>query len=155
MMRAIVADRAGAPAVMHDVEVPMIAIDEVLVRVRVAGVNPIDWKLRDGARGVGSFPMILGHDFAGVVERAGSAAAGFAHGDRVFGSSAKGSYADFVAVKSTGCLDRIPAWLDDARAAALPTAGLTALAAVEDIHPQRENTVLIVGATGGVGSFAV
>ena len=155
MMRAIVADRAGAPAVMHDIEVPMIAIDEILVRVRVAGVNPLDWKLRDNAYGGASYPMVLGQDFAGVVERAGSAVAGFAHGDRVFGSSAKGSYADFVAVKSTGCVDKIPAWLDDARAAALPTAGLTALHAVEEVHPQRDNTVLIVGATGGVGGFAV
>ena len=153
-MRAIIADRPGAPGVVHDVEVPIIQPDEVLIRVHAASVNPIDWKRRDGAYGKSGFPMILGQDYAGIVQVVGDEVRQFAQGDRVFGVTPRGAYAEFVAAKVPGPIAKIPEGLDDAKAAALPTAGLTALAAVEEAGLRSGQTVLILGATGGVGGFA-
>src|SRR5581483_4630203 len=103
----------------------------VLVRVHAAGVNPVDWKKREGAYGSGGFPMVLGQDFAGVVQTAGSEASFLEPGTRVFGVGRGGSYAEFIAASVTGPLARTPATLDDRQAAALPTASLTALAALD------------------------
>jgi NADPH:quinone reductase-like Zn-dependent oxidoreductase len=154
-MRAIVAEKPGAPGVVHDVEVPIIQPDEVLVRVHAASVNPVDWKRRDGAYGQAGFPMILGQDYAGVVQVVGDEVRGFAQGDRVFGAAPRGAYAEFVAAKVPGPIAKTPPSLDDARAAALPTAGLTALMCVDAIGLRAGQSVLILGATGGVGGFAV
>jgi NADPH:quinone reductase-like Zn-dependent oxidoreductase len=153
-MKAVIADRPGAPGVVHDVEVPIIQPDEMLVRVHAASVNPIDWKRRDGAYGPSGFPMILGQDYAGIVQVVGDEIRDFAQGDRVFGVAPRGAYAEFLAAKVPGPIAKIPDTLDDARAAALPTAGLTALAAVEEAGLRAGQTVLILGATGGVGGFA-
>jgi NADPH:quinone reductase-like Zn-dependent oxidoreductase len=153
-MRAIVADKPGAPGVVHDVEVPIIQPDEVLVRVHAVGVNPVDWKRRDGAYGQTGFPMILGQDFAGVVQVVGDEVRDFAQGDRVFGVAPRGAYAEFVAVKVPGPIAKTPPSLDDAHAAALPTAGLTALEVVDAAALRAGQSVLILGATGGVGGFA-
>ena len=153
-MKAVIADRPGAPGVVHDVEVPIIQPDEMLVRVHAASVNPIDWKRRDGAYGPSGFPMILGQDFAGIVQVVGDEIRHFAQGDRVFGIAPRGAYAEFLAAKVPGPIAKIPDALDDARAAALPTAGITALAAVEEAGLRAGQTVLILGATGGVGGFA-
>jgi NADPH:quinone reductase-like Zn-dependent oxidoreductase len=153
-MRAIIADRPGAPAVIHDVEVPIIQPDEVLVRVHAASVNPIDWRRRDGAYGQTGFPMILGQDYAGIVQVVGDEVRQFAQGDRVFGVAPRGAYVEFLAAKVPGPIAKIPAALDYAQAAALPTAGLTALGVVEEAGLRAGQTVLILGATGGVGGFA-
>jgi NADPH:quinone reductase-like Zn-dependent oxidoreductase len=153
-MKAVIADRPGAPGVVHDVEVPIIQPDEMLVRVHAASVNPIDWKRRDGAYGPSGFPMILGQDYAGIVQVVGDEIRHFAQGDRVFGVAPRGAYAEFLAAKVPGPIAKIPDALDDARAAALPTAGITALAAVEEAGLRAGQTVLILGATGGVGGFA-
>jgi len=124
------------------------------VRVRAAGVNPYDWKVRDNLFGDTSFPAILGQDFAGVVERVGESATLFGPGDRIFGSAAKGTYAEYVAVTVTRPVAKTPSTLDDIHAAALPGAGLTGLACVEAAEVGGGETLLIVGATGGVGGFA-
>jgi NADPH:quinone reductase-like Zn-dependent oxidoreductase len=153
-MRAIIADRPGAPAIIHDVEVPIIQPDEVLVRVHAASVNPIDWKRRDGVFGQSGFPMILGQDYAGKVQVVGDEVRDFAQGDRVFGVAPRGAYAEFLAAKVPGPIAKIPEGIDDTQAAALPTAGLAALAAVEEAGLRPGQTVLILGATGGVGGFA-
>ncbi len=153
-MRAVVAEKAGAPVVVRNVDAPPIRPNQVLVRVRAAGVNPFDWKVRDNMFGDTSFPVILGQDFAGVVERAGESATLFAPGDRIFGSAAKGSYAEYVAVAVTRPVAKTPSALDDVHAAALPGAGITGLACVEATGVGGGDTLLIVGATGGVGGFA-
>jgi NADPH:quinone reductase-like Zn-dependent oxidoreductase len=98
--------------------------------------------------------MILGQDYAGVVQVVGDEVRQFQQGDRVFGAAPRGAYAEFVAAKVPGPIAKTPASLDDARAAALPTAGLTALMAVEAAGIRAGQTVLILGATGGVGGFA-
>jgi NADPH:quinone reductase-like Zn-dependent oxidoreductase len=133
-----------------------IASDQILVRVHDAGVNPIDWKIRQGyLRKVApaNFPLTIGQDFAGEVAERGKAVNGFQVGERVFGF-AQGAYAEYVAAP-VSAVATIPDALDFVTAAALPTAGSTALQIICDIVKARPGmTILIHGAAGGVGSFA-
>jgi NADPH:quinone reductase-like Zn-dependent oxidoreductase len=155
-MRAFTVDRAGAPGSLHDVEMPIVGAADLLVRIHAAGVNPMDWKVRDGTSGGRqAFPLIMGQDFAGEVAGAGANAGSFSVGDRVFGVTGGGSYAEYVTVNAAGPVAATPAALDDAHAAALPTAGLAALAALEALALRAGETLLVMGATGGVGGFAV
>lgn len=132
------------------------ANDQILVRVHGAGVNPIDWKIRQGylkqvmpAR----FPLTMGQDFAGIVAERGKGVSDFRVGDRVFGF-AQGAYAEYVTAP-VSTVAKIPDALDFTTAAALPTAGLTALQIIRDVVKARPGmTILIHGAAGGVGSFA-
>lgn len=130
--------------------------DQVLVRVRDAGVNPIDWKIREGyLKQVmpAQFPLTLGQDFAGEVAQLGKSVDRFHVGDRVFGF-AQGAYAEYVAAPLS-TVAAIPDAVDFSTAAALPTAGLTALQIIRDVVNARSGmTILIHGAGGGVGSFA-
>ena len=106
------------------------------------------------------FPMVLGADGAGVVERAGEGARRFSRGDELFGQlliaplGSAGTYAEYVAVTEEAPLARVPDGLDPVAAAALPTAGGAGLALVASLGPLAGKTVLVVGAGGGVGSFA-
>jgi NADPH:quinone reductase-like Zn-dependent oxidoreductase len=130
--------------------------DQVLVRVRDAGVNPIDWKIREGymkERMHVVFPLTIGQDFAGEVTERGKNVASFAVGDRVFGF-AQGSYAEYAAAPAS-TIAAIPASIDFPTAASLPTAGSTALQIIRDVvNAGQGMAVLIHGAAGGVGSFA-
>jgi NADPH:quinone reductase-like Zn-dependent oxidoreductase len=132
------------------------ANDQILVRVHDAGVNPIDWKIRQGyLKQVmpAHFPLTIGQDFAGEVAERGKAVSGFQVGDRVFGF-AQGAYAEY-ATAPVSTVARIPDALDFVTAAALPTAGSTALQIIRDVVKARPGTtILIHGAAGGVGSFA-
>ena len=133
-----------------------IADDQLLVRVRAAGVNPIDWKIRQGyMKDImhTNFPLTIGQDFAGEVVDKGKSVTQFAKGDRVFGF-AQGTYAEFAAAPAS-MVAKIPDGVDFATAAALPTAGLTALQIIRDfVRAKPGMTILIHGAAGGVGSFA-
>jgi NADPH:quinone reductase-like Zn-dependent oxidoreductase len=128
----------------------------VLAKVRYAGVNPVDWKIREGdfkQLFPASFPLTLGHDFAGEVVIAGDNSGRFRTGERVFGFG-EGTYAEFTAAAITDVAP-IPEKIDFAVAAALPTAGLTALQAIRDyVQLERGIRILIHGAAGSVGSFA-
>jgi NADPH:quinone reductase-like Zn-dependent oxidoreductase len=125
-------------------------------------MNPMDRVLASGdwRPMPATFPMVLGADFAGVVETLGAGASRFSVGDDLFGQlliaplGSAGTYAEYVAVAEDAPLARVPAGLDDVVAAALPTAGGAALALVDLLEPLTDKTVLIVGAGGGVGSFA-
>ena len=162
-MRALVIDRTGDADELHLAEVPAArrVIDEVLVRVVAAGVNPIDLKTRAG-RGVSAalrFPAVLGFDFAGVVEETSHAAHPMQPGDRVHGMArvprGGGSYAELVAATSLS-VTPMPTSLDFVQAAAVPLAALTAWGAVVDtarVHDGQR--VLIHAGAGGVGHFAV
>jgi NADPH:quinone reductase-like Zn-dependent oxidoreductase len=107
-----------------------------------------------------TFPMVLGADGAGVVEKVGEAESRFSVGDDLFGQllipplGSAGTYAEYVAVSQDAPLARVPSGLDDIVAASLPTAGGAGLELVELLEPLTDKTVLIVGAGGGVGSFA-
>ncbi len=157
-MRAFAIDEFGTPGSLHDLPSLTPKPDEIVVAVSVAGVNPIDWKVRDGMAGERPLPLVLGQDFAGSVEATGSSATGFAKADRVFGIAREhGGYAEYTAVAlgdRGSPVAPTPAELDDVRAAAIPTAGLTALAGLVALGAENGRSVLILGATGGVGAFA-
>ena len=143
---------------------PEVGPGEVLVRVRAASVNGIDLSIASGRlQGMldYDFPVVLGKDFAGTVEAVGSGVTGFAAGDRVFGvvsdpsPLSSRSFAEYLAVPAGPNLTRIPEGVDFAAAGVLGLAGSAALQAVDAIAPTAGETVLVSGATGGVGAYAV
>jgi NADPH:quinone reductase-like Zn-dependent oxidoreductase len=140
----------------EEVPLPEIGPGHVLAKVRYAGVNPIDWKIREGymknARPA-SFPLTLGQDFAGEIVAVGGDSGRFQVGERVFGFG-EGTYAEFTAA-AIAYIAAIPEKMEFAVAAALPTSGLTALQAIRDyVQPKPGTRVLIHGAAGAVGSLA-
>ena len=164
-MKAIVIDDFGGPERLHlaDRPTPPIADDQVLVAVRVAGVNPIDWRIRNGQLKQFvpyEFPIILGREVSGVVAEIGAAVTGFQPGDAVLGFLQQrhmhwGSYAQFVPTEAAKLAHKPPE-LSFEQATALPVAGHTAwqgLFELADLKPGE--VVLITGAAGGVGSIAV
>ena len=145
----------------EDAPMPEIQADEVLVKVYATGVNPVDWKVREGylAKSIErSFPIILGWDVAGEVEKTGDAVTNFKQGDQVYAKpplDRQGTYAEFVAVKAAE-LSLKPKSVDFVTAAAIPLVGLTAWQGLFDQGQLKAGQkVLIQGAAGGVGTFAV
>jgi NADPH:quinone reductase-like Zn-dependent oxidoreductase len=141
--------------------IPEPGAGEVRVRVMAVSLNPIDSKIRVGAMKLMSgsrFPMALGFDLAGIVDAIGAGVSGLAVGDAVFGGVPNmpgGAYAEFV-ITTPGALAKKPAKLSFEEAAAVPVAGIAALAGLRDLaHLSPGMEVLINGCTGGVGSFAV
>ena len=161
-MRAVTVSEYGATPMVGEVPTPEPGAGQVLIRLGAAGMNPADRKLASGEwrPAPATFPMVLGVDGAGVVEAVGEGTTRFSVGEEVFGQllvapiGSAGTYAEYVAVSADAPLARIPSGLDEVLAAALPTAGGTGLALVESLEPLAGKTVLIVGAGGGVGSFA-
>jgi len=164
-MKAVYIRRFGGNDVLEIGELPDPAPGrgELLVRVRAAAVNPRDWMIRSGTYPfrftLPRFPVTLGGDFAGEVAEFGKGATGFSPGDRVYGMQRAfggfGAFAEYIVVRPA-LLARIPATLDFEHAAAVPLAALTAwhgLHANAGVQPGQ--TVLVNGAAGGVGSFAV
>src|SRR5215211_1329906 len=160
-MRAIAEETFGGPIALRDLPIPEIGADEVLIHVRASGVNPFDWKVADGAlkdQMKHRFPLILGFDGAGVIERVGADVTELAEGDEAYGYLFKpvigdGTYAEYVGAPET-IVAKKPVTVDFAEAAALPTPGLTAMDLVDAVDTREGETILIVGATGGVGSYA-
>ena len=161
-MKALALTEFDAPPAVIDVPDPTPAPGEVLVRVAAASVNPYDAFVASGAMKeylAYEFPAILGTDVAGTIDALGDGVDGFAVGDRVFGTiGAKpsvhdGSFAEMVAAQAAA-LARTPDGVDHRDVASLGVAGTTALGAVEALGPLEGAVVLILGATGGVGSFA-
>ncbi|MGE0813603.1 MAG: NAD(P)-dependent alcohol dehydrogenase [Vicinamibacterales bacterium] len=148
---------------LDDVEVPRPAKNEMLVRVRAAALNPLDWHFMHGtpyfmriAAGIGR-PSVtaLGVDFAGTVEAVGSEVTTYEPGDDVFGGRT-GALAEYLVVRADRAVVRKPVEMSFAQAAAVPVAAVTALQAVRDKgHVRAAQRVLINGASGGVGTFAV
>jgi NADPH:quinone reductase-like Zn-dependent oxidoreductase len=134
--------------------------DELLVAVRYAGINPVDWKMREGRNRLvlrGGWPKVLGHDFAGEVVATGPRAKRFRVGDAVYGMQglAMGAYATHLVV-SEKIVAAMPASLSFEEAAALPMTSLTSLQALRDVaRIQPDQKLLVNGASGGVGSSAV
>lgn len=162
-MRAAVRDRFGSLDVVEvrEVEVPVPGDEEVLVRVRASSVNPAEWYSVAGRPWVVRTMMgvakpkspRLGWDFAGVVETVGAAVSDFRAGDEVFGGSS-GALAEYVCAGQPVALKPANATFEEA--AAVPTAGLTALQGLRDhggVEPGQR--VLVNGGSGGVGTFAV
>jgi len=163
-MQALVQDRYGSAAVLEtrEIDKPAIGEHEVLLRVRAAGVNPADWAIMSGlpyiARPVYGLRkpkhIVRGTDVAGVVEAVGPGVSRFQVGDEVFGWCT-GSYAEYAAA-AEDALALKPAKLTFEQAAAVPMAGFVALQALRDHgHVTAGQKVLINGASGGIGTFAV
>jgi NADPH:quinone reductase-like Zn-dependent oxidoreductase len=153
-MRAVVIHEAGGPGVLQyeEAERPEPGEGEVLVAVRAASVNPIDWKQRSSME-ADKLPAILGRDISGVVEA--SRADGFAEGDEVFGWALSGGYAEYATASAEGIAKKPPEVSFEA-AACIPVAGITAWQALFDkASLQSGQRVLIAGAAGGVGHLAV
>ena len=160
-MKAIVYRTLGGPEVLkyEDAPRPSPREGELLVRVRAAGVNPVDAKVRSGDVGSGGqLPAIPGYDLAGVVEESGPGATRFKKGDEVFADlhlRRAGAYAQFALVKEDEVAAK-PRQASFEEAAAVPLAALTAWQAlVETAKLEPGQTVLIHGGSGGVGSFAI
>jgi NADPH:quinone reductase len=162
-MRAVIVNEYGSTPVVAEVPTPQPEAGQVLVRLSAAGMNPMDRTLASGDwRPMPAiFPMVLGADGAGVVEEVGEGTSRLAVGDKVFGQTflpplgSAGTYAEYVAVTEAATLAIAPDGLDHVVASALPTAGMTGLLLAEDVLGPLENrTLLIVGAGGGVGTFA-
>jgi len=164
-MKAIVQDKYGSPDVLElqEIDKPVVKDDEVLVRVRAASANPADWHFMRGLPYV-MRPQsglrkpknsVLGRDIAGQVEAVGKDVTGFRPGDEVFANVEAGGFAEYTCV-SEGSLELKPANLTFEQAAAVPLAALTAVQGLRDAGQVKpEQKVLIVGASGGVGTFAV
>jgi NADPH:quinone reductase-like Zn-dependent oxidoreductase len=162
-MKAVVLRGYGGPevATFEEVPRPEPKDDEILIRVVAASVNPVDVAIRKGylAELIGNkFPLILGMDAAGIVEKAGSKITKFKKGDPVyafFALASEGGYAEYVVAKETETTLK-PKAITYAQAAAVPAAGSTAwLALIDTAKLGAGQTVLIHGASGGVGHFAI
>ena len=157
-MRAFAVRRFGEPASVQNLPAPD-ADEAVLVRVRFAGVNPLDNNLLGRLDADSSYPFVVGIDFAGVAESVPAGDHGLRVGDRVFGMArTHGSYAERTAVAPGATMEplaKIPDGVADDQAAALPTAAVTALRTIELLEVAAGQHVVVMGATGGVGGYAV
>jgi enoyl reductase len=159
MAKAIAFSAYGPPSVLHAVEVeePHAAAGQVRVRVKAAGVNPVDYKMRRGdfadtvpAR----FPQTLGNEFAGIVDQVGDGVTAFAIGSRVLGFTSAAAYAEYVVVGADQIAVK-PAAMPWEVAGVLSAAGQSAFNALHELGVAAGETLLVHGASGGVGTVAV
>jgi NADPH:quinone reductase-like Zn-dependent oxidoreductase len=162
-MKAIRIHSYGGRSVLsfEEAPIPEINPDDVLVRVVAASVNPVDWKIREGQlKDVvpHRLPLVLGYDFAGIIEAIGARVSHFKLGDKVYARpdiARDGAYAEYIAVRETEIALK-PATISFAEAASLPLAGITAWEAIVTTgNVKPDENVLIHAASGGVGSLAV
>lgn len=162
-MRALHVPAAGEQPVLGDLPTPEVPDGHVLIKVEAVGLNALDNVLAAGFMAEmipHEYPLVLGRDAAGVIEQVGAGVDHFAPGDAVIGHIVAappiqaGTLAEY-AVLSAAHVTAKPATLDFVTAAALPLAGAAALATVEYVAPELGQTVLVNGATGGVGSYAI
>lgn len=158
-MKAIVIKSYGNNEVVESIvlDIPEPQSGEVLVRVQTAGVNPIDWKIRNGAgERLGlKLPIQLGGEITGMVEKIGDGVTDFTIGDAVYGMVKTGGFSEYAIAKSSDVW-RKPRSVDFHQAAAIPIGGLTAWQAIFDLAELKAGQrILITGASGAVGSLAV
>jgi NADPH:quinone reductase-like Zn-dependent oxidoreductase len=165
--RAVLLESFGGPDLLNlrVVPTPQAGPGQIRVRVAAAGLNPMDWFMTSDAETASRFGLSLpcgfGTDYAGAVDQVGDGVTEFAVGDRVFGGVLSRAVADHVVVDAAGTIavggdaHHTPDGVDDRTAATLPIAGCTAAAALAVVNLRHGDTVLIGGAAGGVGVFAV
>jgi NADPH2:quinone reductase len=161
-MKSFAIDAFGEQGSVRDLPLPEPEEGQLRLRVATAGLNPFDVAVVQGYlkdQMEHRFPLVPGMDGSGTVDSLGEGAEGHAVGDQVFGSVGKtflggGTVAEFVTV-SAGTVSHKPSSFDHTIAAAIPTAGVTALTIAEALHLSEGQTVVVVGATGGVGSYFV
>lgn len=165
--RAVILDGPDtAPALREDFPAPTPSRNELLVRVHASSVNPVDGSIASGMlaqHGVEyEYPVTLGRDYAGVVEQVGPGVTRYQPGDKVYGfllhadpTARSGAWAELITVAEALSIAPVPDGVDLAVAGAAPLAGVAALTSVTALELSEGDTVLVVGATGGVGSLAV
>ncbi|WP_433360352.1 NADP-dependent oxidoreductase [Actinoplanes sp. CA-142083] len=162
-MKAVVTAEQGATPEVTEVPKPQPGAGEVLVKVQASSVNGFDLSVAGGYV-VGMmehrFPVVLGKDFAGTVEAVGEGVTRFAAGDKVFGVVTKaflgdGGFGEYVTVPEAIGIAKLPEGVEPAAAGAVGLAGTAAVDSLDAVAPQAGETVLISGATGGVGSIAI
>jgi NADPH:quinone reductase-like Zn-dependent oxidoreductase len=162
-MKAAIINKFGDPEVFEISEItePLPGPDEIQIEVLSGSINPIDWKQRRGKHKFifGSpFPIVLGYDVAGTISKLGSDTEGFNIGDKICGvlSNKYGGGLGQFAKGKPGCFIKVPESINHINSAVLPLAGLTALQALRDKGKiNKESKILVIGAAGGVGHFAV
>jgi NADPH:quinone reductase-like Zn-dependent oxidoreductase len=161
-MRAVGLAGPGSGLELLQLPVPDPGPGELLVRVVASSINPVDTYIVNGTYATGSlqYPVVPGRDVYGIVERAGSRAPGFAPGDAVVGCWTKpefqlGAWAEYMLLPVDAAVTRCPASLTPHQAAALPLAAATAQIGIDRLAPVAEEPILIVGAAGAVGCYAV
>jgi NADPH:quinone reductase len=165
-MKTVALDAFDAlPEARDDLPVPTPGANEVLVRVRASSANPVDNAIAAGMlKGMAeyTFPVVLGRDYSGVVEEVGADVTGYSLGDEVFGfvpatapDLHEGSWAERIIVAEEAHIAHVPAGVDLNTAGAAPLAAITALASIDALRLTPGESVLIVGASGGVGTGAV
>lgn len=153
-------DKNGRELTVRDIPVPEISADEVLVKVRTAGVNPLDNMIVKGEVKLivpYKFPLVMGNEFCGIIEKLGSNVKGFAVGDRVYARMPLdkiGAFAEYTAIDYRA-IAKVPEYLSDEEAAAVPLTALTALQAYELMGLKQGDTLFISGGTGSVGAMAI
>ena len=150
----------GGTLAVCDIPVPGIEDNEVLVKVKAAGVNPLDNMIIRGEVKLivpYKFPLIMGNEFCGVVDKVGKAVRNFAVGNRVYGRMPLkkiGAFAEYAAVNQNA-IAKVPEYLSDEEAASVPLTALTALQAFELMNVQSGKTIFISGGTGSLGAMAI
>src|SRR3954463_13327539 len=166
-MRAITVSSPNTAAVLREVlPAPTPADNEVLVRVHASAANPVDNSIAAGLlaqMGVEyEYPVVLGRDYAGLVEQTGAAVTDYQPGDQVYGfvlhanpTAHDGAWAELITVTEALSIAPVPEGVDLAVAGAAPLAGITAITAIDALDLSEGDVLLVAGATGGVGSLAV
>ena len=157
-MRAFAVRDFGEAPALSDLPIPS-ADGAFLIRVKYAGINPLDNILVHQLTATSHYPFVLGVDYAGIVERAPEGELSIRTGERIFGMArTHGSYAEYTAVapgEKTEPLARIPDGIPDEQAATLPIAGITALRSLELLGAAPGQVLVVMGGTGGVGGYTV
>lgn len=152
--------RNGRALELRDVPMPEMKDNDVLVKIRTAGVNPLDNMILKGEVRMivpYSFPLIMGNEFVGIVEKVGGNVRRFQPGERVYGRMELkriGAFAEYAAVDQ-GAVARVPDYLSDEEAASVPLTALTAMQALELMRPKKGETIFISGGTGSLGAMAI
>ncbi|MBP3790440.1 MAG: NADP-dependent oxidoreductase [Methanobrevibacter sp.] len=159
-MKAAILDKKNQDLEIKDVPVPEIGENEVLVKVKYAGVNPLDNMIvREEVKLITpyKYPLVMGNEFSGVVEKTGSNVADFNEGDRVYARMPLdkiGAFAEYVAIDKDA-IAIIPDYLDFDEAACVPLTALTAIQAFELMDPSEGESIFISGGTGSLGAMAI
>ncbi|MRG44488.1 zinc-binding dehydrogenase [Chitinophaga sp. SYP-B3965] len=162
-MKAVAVNSFNTLPLVMDLPEPAVKEGSIKIKLAAAGLNPFDWKMTDGIMKddmAHVFPLIMGVDGAGVVTEIGAGVTRFKVGDKIYGQMlhepvGEGSYAEYVVVPETKVLAIAPETISLAEAAAAPTAGMTGLQLLTKAGLQSGQSVLLIGATGGVGSFTI
>ena len=153
-------DKNGRMLEIRDVPMPEMKDNDVLVKILTAGVNPLDNMIIKGEVKMivpYSFPLVMGNEFAGIVEKVGKSVRKFKPGDRVYGRMELkriGAFAEYTAIDQ-GAIARVPEYLSDEEAASVPLTALTAMQTLALMKPKKGETLFISGGTGSLGAMAI